>query len=282
MSDVVVAPEAGAEPVAAAPVTPANPAVEALTPAAAPVGADWFAGLSDDLRAQEPIKRFEGKGLDDFAKGFLEQQKMARSGIPHPGDTPEAFAKFADALRPADASAYKIDVPEGADPGYAEHMRGEFHKIGLPPQFAEAVVAANNGYAASLEKASSDALDAFKAGYQGNYDADLGLAKSALAMLDPDGSKLAELGTKATSVDLVKWAIDLGRKVGPLAGAGGDVTPGMGHYMALSPKDADAKLNELQGNAEWRGKARQPGSRESNERKALIQAAARPDPAQRA
>jgi len=156
MSDPLPTPPAPATPAAAAvaAVAPAPaPAPAALVPAASPAPAgdpppaipQWLNSMPDDLRNDPDINRYGS--VEDLAKGLKETRAWARGRIPIPTDE-AGFKELGEKLRPESADKYDITVPPGADPALAEAARAHFFDIGLPPQWAKAVVDFNNQFAA--------------------------------------------------------------------------------------------------------------------------------------
>jgi hypothetical protein len=136
------APDPAAAAAAAAPAGAAPPA-----PPQDPAADRWQDKfLPADLRGDDILSRY--KSIEDLAKGHVETTRFARGRVAVPGAdaTPEQFAEFAAKVRPADAAAYDISVPEGADPSYAEHMRAKFHEAGAHPLMVKTIVEANNQF----------------------------------------------------------------------------------------------------------------------------------------
>lgn len=128
--------------------------------------AEWLAGLPDDLKGDATLSRF--KSIEDLARGHVEAHKVAKSKVVLPkDDDPESFARFAAAVRPENADAYEITVPEGQSSEFADAMRPVFHEAGLLPQQAAKLVEANNQFVAqAIEQANSkgqEELDALQA-----------------------------------------------------------------------------------------------------------------------
>lgn len=147
-----------AAPVDPAPVNPAPSPAAPLdrqappAPNAPPALSDWYAGLSDELRADKTLELFKGKSVEDVAKGLIERQKMIGNRVPLPSDDdPNSFTAFAAAVRPEKPDGYTIDLPEGTPTDFADHMRQGFFDGGLHPKQAEIVLKAYNGFAAQTQ-----------------------------------------------------------------------------------------------------------------------------------
>lgn len=264
------APDAAAAAAAIAAAAPPPPPPPAASPPASgePAANDWRSTISDEaLRSEAAIANYAS--LDDFVKGHLSTKALASSKAPLPGDTPESQEAFAAAIRPQDAAAYEITMPEGVPPEFGDGFRGVAHKIGLAPFQAKAIVEWNNEFIAADLKRQSDASEAevagFKKTYGANYDAQLGkvslLVKQAgLELSDED---LGALDAKLGSANLLRFMFNVADRIGPLEHISGDDNPGMNGGIA--PEQADAKLTQLQQDAGWRAKAKQAGTPENQE-----------------
>jgi hypothetical protein len=115
--------------------------------------AEWIGALPEDLRGDATLTRY--KSVEDLARGHIEAHKVAKSKVVLPNaEDPESFARFAAAVRPEDATKYAIDLPDGQDPAFAEAMRPVFFEAGLLPQQVDALVKANNQFAAEAQRAA--------------------------------------------------------------------------------------------------------------------------------
>ncbi len=134
----------------------------------APAPQDWFTGLPEDLQADKSLANFSTKPIEELAKGYVETKRVATGKVTLPkDDDPDSFERFAAAVRPEDPASYSIELGEGEDDGFAEHMRGAFHEAGLHPKQVERLVAANNQFVADAQTAMNEKgqseLDALEA-----------------------------------------------------------------------------------------------------------------------
>lgn len=183
MSDAVTDPATTTDPVTTDPAAVTDPAktdptVQAdkgpldrgnVDPPADPNAAqDWFKALPEDLQKDNSLANFSSKPIEELAKGYVETKRVATSKVTLPkDDDPESFDRFAAAVRPEDPAAYTIDLGDGEDSSFADHMRGVFHQAGLHPKQVELVVAANNDFVKEATaafdakgRAEMDALEA--------------------------------------------------------------------------------------------------------------------------
>lgn len=258
-----------ADPVAAA---PAAPGAEVLgqQPAAAP---EWMSSLPEELRGDPTLGRY--KSIDELARGHVEAHKAAKAkaGIALPDGTDESIAAFVQAVRPENADAYEIAVPEGMPAEFAEGFKGKAHELGLLPFQVKAIADWNNAQIADMLKAGTEAsakdLDTFKAEYQGDFEKDLGKVQSMLTALDVDTSAIAELESKIGTPNIMKMMFNLQSKVGDFDSVV-DVAAPTG-FSAVSPDQASALLTQKQADPEWRKNALTKGSREATEWKYLTE-----------
>jgi hypothetical protein len=251
------------------PAAPAPTAVQELSGAATPPAAnDWRSSITDEaLRSEAAIANYAS--VDDFVKGHLATKALASSKLTVPGESEESRKAFSDALRPADAAAYEIEVAEGAPTEFAHAARQKFFDMGLPPHWAKEIVAFNNEFVAAeitkAEEASAADVAEFKKAYGANYDAQLGKVGVMLksAGIDLPDEELAALDAKLGSSNLLRFMFDIADRVGPLDHLAGDDVPEIGG--AIAPEQARGVLEEKRTNAEWRKQSGIEGTPENKE-----------------
>lgn len=262
-----------------APPPSGAPAADAL--ASPPPPPSWRDGLSEDLRGNPVFANYGS--LDDFAKGHISTKQLASSKVPMPGDTPESFKAFTDAVRPADATVYDIPVPEGMPTEFADGFRKTAHELGLLPQQVKALAEWNNSFLsadiARQEQAALADLNAFKTGFTqagGNYDAKLDAVKAWLPNMGIklDDGDMAKLDAKLGSGNLMRFMFTLHDQIGDLPTHDGGNGQGMGGGV-LTPQQAEKRQSELFKDASWRQKAQVEGSAEWKENERLTMAIAR-------
>ena len=151
---------------------------------------EWMSGLPDALKADKSLMNF--KSVEDLAGGYVETKRLASSKVTLPkDDDPDSLTRFAAAVRPEDAAAYEIEVPEGQPSNFADTMRPVFHEAGLLPQQVAMLVKANNEFAqtmaAQADQKGADELTALKA-EMGDAEYQRGM-QAAVNMLDRLGVK---------------------------------------------------------------------------------------------
>lgn len=253
---------------APAPAPAASPApAPSPTPTPAPA-ANWFDTLPEDLRANETLTRYPS--IEELARGHVETKKLATSRVPTPGDTPESFKAFADAIRPADPSVYEINVPEGMSSEFADNFRAAAHEIGLPAPFAKGLSDWYNEFTAKAleaenQKSQQDVLE-FKTSFGPQFDAKLQAVQAWLPQMGVELSEedMAALDSKIGSKNLLNFIFQMHDRIGELPHAGADGGQQQ-NFGATTPAQADQKLSDLQNDPAWRSKAKTEGSPEHRE-----------------
>lgn len=133
--------------------------------------------------------------------------------LPGKDAKPEDWAAYYKAIgAPENADGYQITVPEGQDPAFSKEAASVFAKYGLMPHQVEGITAWWNEKAASLggeaakaaeEQAAADLAksnaeakvgqEKLKNEWQGNYDANVELAKRAVRTFFPDQNRVEVL-----------------------------------------------------------------------------------------
>lgn len=234
----------------------------------------WMTDLPDELKADKTLALF--KDLPDLAKGVVERQKMLGDRVALPkDDDPDSFLRYAAAVRPESADAYKIELAEGQDPAFADTMRPVFHDAGLLPWQADKLVAANNAYAAKvqgeMEAAGLAELEAVKTEMgKESFEQHKAAAISMLerlgipAQFDKDMERFIGAGNS------LRYFFALAKSAGELGKINdADVQLGMGN---LTPAQAYAEAEKMV-KADKAGKLKDPGSADRKRYDQLVAAA---------
>lgn len=226
---------------------------------------DWRATLPEDLRGDPSLKDI--KDVSGLAKSFVSQGKLigaARLEAPNEkwGDKEwEAF--YGKIGRPADVKGYKIErpanLPKGVtyDEGLEKEALDTFHKAGLNPRQAKALLDWHNGRTlkgaeaavAARDKAYGESVASLQKELGENYKPTVVLAKTALRTLgdgkDTLTQKLVAAGLD-NDPDIVKAFAKAGRLLGEdKAGAASN----MG--LMTSAESADSEITKLRGDTEF-------------------------------
>lgn len=231
----------------------------------------WRDTLPDALKADPSLQNFAD--VSALAQGYIDTKKTATARVPD-FKTDDGLKLFADAVRPAEATAYEIPVPDGEPSVLADNFRAFAHEIGMPPAWAKATAEFNNAQVAAARQAEEAASEKEVAELKSTmgadkYDAALEATRAMLPQLGvelaPDD--LAKLDMKLGSANLLKFMFELSARVGdpaPIEGGGG---AGVGN--AMTPDQAQARWDVAQKDPDWRAKAQKDGTPESAEYKWL-------------
>lgn len=229
MDDIVPPPgPAGAPGVVTPPVPP--PVVDppganfVPPPPPAPVG-KFFDGFTDPA-VKEHIGKKNYAGVEDLAKAYVNLDRLHSGatdiiGIPGPDAKPEDVNAFEMKLgRPATAADYKFEYPKDftPDPRMEEFGREFFFKTGIPqakvPQALaawEAFVAKTSadGEAAAVVE-NTKALEAFKTGYKGDFNADVSAGQNIAKAIGLDQVDIAKLEASVGAAPIATLFAKLG------------------------------------------------------------------------
>lgn len=231
----------------------------AAAPAAAP---EWLKGADETTLGYvqnkgwtEPTQVLEGyRNLEKL----LGADKAGRAVV-LPGEKaePAEVAAFYEKLgRPADPKDYKIAVPEGYDPGFAEAARAKFHELGITAKQAEALAAWNNEYISNVVAGQQNqTAEAFqkdvatlKEEWGAAHDQNVVVARNVVNALGWDAAKIDKLSAAIGHKELMQTLHQLGTKMGEDSFVGGKDTQYGG---ALTPAQAKSRIQELRNDKAW-------------------------------
>lgn len=214
---------------------------------------DWKSTLPEDLRDNPTLSNF--KDVASLAKTVVHQQQQMGSRIPMP-KTEEEFSELYTKLgRPAEASEYQYNVPDGMDEYFGEQALGEFgqvaHKIGLNQQQVDALIEYQAGAIGSelenepafLAQQMQQTQEQLKSEWGLDYDKNVRAARRALEVYgDPEIAEL--MNTSAGNHPAV---------VKLFARLGAEITEDMAQNtqrsnVAVSPLDARAEIDATMAN----------------------------------
>jgi hypothetical protein len=204
----------------------------------------------------------QNKGWKDPAQvldGYRNLEKLLgadRAGntviIPKHDAAPEEMGKFFDRLgRPADASGYKIQMPEGGDAEFAKTAGAWFHDLGLSEKQGNALAQKWNDYAASAKTTADQQAQArfqtedasLKADWGQAYTQNVAQAQAATRGLGVTKEQIdnmsASMGHKAT----MEFFQKIGARMGEGSFVTGDKTQQFSNVM--TPGQAKAEIQTL-------------------------------------
>jgi hypothetical protein len=172
--------------------------------------------------------------------------------LPKEGATPQEMAAFYDRIgRPTEPSGYKLQVPEGLPPEFANAVSAKMHELGIPQKAGEALGAwwneqTKTGSAAQTEQQQQALFadqTALKEAWGAALPQNVEIAKTAARAFGLDEATIngleKEIGFKRTMELFHK----IGSKIGEPGFATGNNTEGFGN--AMTPPQAKAKIAEL-------------------------------------
>lgn len=217
---------------------------------------DWFAGLPAELAGEKSLQAFKGKSVGDFAKSFVEAQKIIGGSIrlPKADATPEDKAKtlvdiYTKLGRPESADKYIVNLPKINDGALLsdEHTKefyGVAHKLGLNSEQLQGIMDWYGGYLNGLtpnyEALKKEGYEALKAEYGKDVDAKLGAAQRVLSVVG--GKELVD-AVDSTGIGNHPAFIKLLAKFGELAAEKGIVSGQQSGPMSKS--DVQAEIDKL-------------------------------------
>lgn len=238
---------------------------------AAPVNS-WHSGFDQDtvgwLDNRGLTKLDEKSALPELVKGFRNAEKYI--GTPaekllrlpdwDKADKVELDQFYGKLGRPADASGYEINVPEGMDASFSEIAKAKFHELGLTAKQGKALADWNNQYGSemaikqqeSMQQATKDQEAALRHDWGNAYDKQLSIAKNAATSIGLTPEKVDALQSALGYDGVMKLMADIGGKIGEAGFVGGD--SGNNFNGVLTPNQAVARLANLQSDKEWVGK----------------------------
>ena len=173
-----------------------------------------------------------------------------------------------------DAGAYKLPVPDGADPKFASDMAALFSKHGVPVANAQALTADWNAMQAANARAAGEADAAASAAADAQLDKDWGseranrteIARRAAVGLGLDAAALDTLQKGTGYVSIMKALAKVGDLMKEHGAAGMGESAGS---FGMTPEGAKQRRSELLADRDWGKRAMVPNSAEWNEMKRL-------------
>lgn len=252
---------AAAATTTAATTTAAATAAAATTEGAAPA---WYAG-ADELTTGY-IQNKGWKSPVEAVQSYQNLEKVLgadRAGrtVVLPGENAQAAeieAFYTKLGRPAEAKAYKIDVPQGVAPDFAETAKGWFFEQGLTAKQAEGISAKWTEHigkmTAEQQTAQAEALRADEAKLRAEWGAAFDQNRALAGQVQQKVGISGEEVDKIASVIGLKRTIEMLHNIGKRTGEADFIT-GSGRATdpnaAMTPAQAKAKIKELTGDREF-------------------------------
>jgi hypothetical protein len=227
------------------------------TPTPAPTALPWLPNADETT-----VGYVQNKGWTEPTQvldGYRNLEKLLgadRAGntviLPKPDAPADEVSKFYDRLgRPTDPAGYKIMVPEGGDPKFAETAGKWFHEVGLSEKQGKAVAEKWNEYATAAKTSAEQAAQqryqaddaALKTGWGQAYQQNVVQASAAVRALGVKPEEIdamsQSMGHKAT----MEFFQKIGSRMGESSFVTGDKTERFG--AAMTPGQAKAEIATL-------------------------------------
>jgi hypothetical protein len=253
---------------------PTEPAAAPAAAPAAPAAPSWL-GENPDPELLGHVQNKAWASPADAVKGHRELEKMLgadRAGrtvvLPAAEDAPEWGQVFDRLGRPASAEGYKLPVPEGADPKFAQAASAKMHELGLTAKQGAALAAWWNEQAGGATAAQAAAEEAALAAEHRQLEKDWGVGPDAAARRELARRAAVNLGLDEASIEALEKVAGYSKTMKALAKmgdllkeAGAEGLGNMGGF-GMTPEGARARRSQLMADKEWRSKAMNPQSAE--------------------
>jgi hypothetical protein len=225
---------------------------------AANTGGNWFAGFDRETQGYLQNKGWtHAQGPAELVKAYRNLERfngMDKLPLPRDENDAEGWNRTYDRLgRPARWQDYGIDVPEGANRDYADHMAEIFHRAGLSTRQAQLIAAENEKFVTALQAESDHQfatgsqaeLDAVRREW--GADADRRFAAAQRAGL--------AFGIERETMEKIERAVGTRSFLGLMSRIGEGLTEdrgaGTGSSGFMTPEAAQARLNDLKADRAW-------------------------------
>lgn len=215
------------EPIIPSPSTPpSNPPSTPPAPPAAPPSGDWFSGFNDDLKGYVQTKGF--RGPDAVVDAYRNLEKL--HGVPQerllklPEKLDDAsLAPIFDKLgRPEKPEGYAIAPEKGGDENFVKFAQGMFHEAGLTKSQGEKLAGKWNEYikvsqenhVKQFNEKSQQENESLKKEWGPAYDQNVEVGRNAVAAFGLDKETLDKLEATMGFAGLMKFAHNIGSKLG--------------------------------------------------------------------
>ncbi len=245
---------AAAAPPTTPPVEPPSPSPQGATPE--PSG-KWYEQFEDaDLRGYIENKAWQTP--KELAEGYRNLEKLLGANrLPMPKDEAdkEGWERVYNNLgRPNKADDYKLPVPEGSDPAFAQGAQAMFHELGLNTRQAQALAEWFNGESQQAAAAQAQAQEARAAQELGGVKSEWGAAWEENVALGQRAVRefglaphLDKLESAIGAAELMKLAARIGRGLTEHTFESGKDTQGFG----MTPTAAQARITALKSDREF-------------------------------
>lgn len=234
---------------------------------------DWWNGIQDtDVREHLAAKQYANPA--ELARANHSLTKMHTGdpnmiSLPKDDASPEDLNAFYNKLgRPAEAKDYKFDFAEGTETndGMVEFGKTMAYDLGLNPKQAQAmadkwgayVTQENQAQLDRMETENSADVDALKTKWGADLDKNLAAGKRVVESLGLDPSIIDAVDGNIGSAAVIEMLAAIGLKSGEAGFTGGDGGGDVNDPASMSPERAQARIDELQGDAAFQARYSNP------------------------
>ena len=239
-----------------------NPA-PAGNQAPAPQG-NWFDAFPEDVRGTVQTKGWASPldAIQSYTnlEKFLGADKSGRGlVIPKDDATPDEWGQVYDRLgRPQSPDQYKISMPDGAPPEFAQAAAGKFHELGLNTKQAEGLAAWWNQQTETMlgarqtqtTQAAEMEMAQLQQEWGKEFDVNIELGRRAARQVGVDEATLSKLEEAMGT----KWMLEHFSTIGKGMGEDSFVDGSGGGKFGMSPEAARVRINQLKSDPSWSNK----------------------------
>ncbi len=244
-------------------VNAGNPAAAGSQAPTQPQG-QWFDAFPEDVRGTVQTKGWASPldAIQSYTnlEKFLGADKSGRGlVIPKDDATPDEWGQVYDKLgRPTSPDQYKIAMPDGSPPEFAQAAAGKFHELGLNARQAEGLSAWWNQQAETMSGAqqtqTAQAAEIEMAQLQQEwgkeFDSNIEAGRRAARQFGADEAILSKMeGALGT-----KGMLQFFAKIGKGMGEDSFVDGSSGGKFGMSPEAARVRINQLKNDPTWSNK----------------------------
>lgn len=239
-----------------APIVPTSPG--------SAIDTKWLGeNVPDDLKGYVQNKGWKG-GME-AVEGYRNLEKLVgekRLALPKDENDAEGLSKVYDALgRPKNPADYKLPVPEGTDPKFAEAAAKVMHEAGLGAKQAQKLATWWNDQMAAGAKAAEEAaqrqreqdIEAVRTEWGGATTERVETVKRAeRTFLAEFGDDIIDKMENGMGVkQYLAFMYRIGSAIGEHGGAAGLDSQRPGSGSALTPDQAKAEITRLRADPVW-------------------------------
>ena len=224
----------------------------------------WFDAFPEDVRGLVQTKGWQSPvdAIQSYTnlEKFLGADKAGR-GLVLPKDdaSPDEWGQVYDRLgRPKDPSEYKLPIPDGSDPAFAQDAAKTFHELGLTAKQAQQLTEwfngksaeAMNGMQNEVAQSAEQQMQELQQEWGKEFDANIEAGRRAARQFGVGEEMLTKMENALGTKDMLKFFANVGKGMGEDAFVDGQSSGKFG----LSPEAARVRINQLKSDPDWTAK----------------------------